>query len=219
MVPAVGLPLLSPPSPPRVVISSTKSVWRPVTSDVFEESILGTVLLNIFINDLDDGAGCTLSKFADDAKLGRVADMPKGHAAIQRDLNKLEKWADRNLVKFNKGKCKVLYLRRNNPMHQYMLGATQLGSSLAGKDLGVLVDTKLKVSQQCALAAKKVNGILGCVKQSIASRSRDMIILLYSALVRPNLGDRCPVLERDGHTGESPMKGHKDDEGTGASLI
>ena len=52
---------------------------------------------NGVIKDLDDGAECSLSKFADDPKLGEVADMPEGHAAIQRDLDRLEKWADRNL--------------------------------------------------------------------------------------------------------------------------
>ena len=86
---------------------------------------------------------CTLIKFADDTKLGGVADTPEGHAAIQGDLSRLEKWADRNLMKFNNEKCKVLLLGRNNPMHQYMLGAIQLENSLAESILGVLVDTEL----------------------------------------------------------------------------
>ncbi|KAK4831192.1 hypothetical protein QYF61_015924 [Mycteria americana] len=73
--------------------------------------------------------------------------------------------------KFILMKCKVLHLGRNSSMHQYMLGATHLESSLAEKDLGVLVDTKLNMSQQWALAAKKANGILGCIRQSIASPS------------------------------------------------
>lgn len=105
----------------------------------------------------------------------------------QRDLDRLEKCADRNLIKPNKAKCKVLNLGCNSPMGQYMRQANWLESSLAEKDLGCLVDTKLSVSQQCALATKNANSLLACIRKSIASRARKVIIPLYSALVRPHL--------------------------------
>ncbi|KAK4823674.1 hypothetical protein QYF61_005645 [Mycteria americana] len=65
------------------------------------------ILFNV-INDLDNGAECTLSNFADDTKMGGVADM--GYAVIQRHLDRLEKWANRNLIKFNKKNYEVLHL-------------------------------------------------------------------------------------------------------------
>lgn len=102
--------------------------------------MLRSILFTIFINDLDSGMMCTFGKFVDKIKLGRVTDTPDGCAITQRDLNRLENRAERNLMKFNGRKYKILHTERNNPRHQHTVGTNSLKISFEERALGILVD-------------------------------------------------------------------------------
>lgn len=144
--------------------------WHPVKSVVPQGLILGPIPFNIFLSDLDDGIKCTLMKIA--TRLIRKVDVSEGRATLQQDLDRLEDRVHKNLMKFNKDKCKVLCLGSHSPGVQHRLGSTWLGTSSMKKSLEVLVDSKLRTSEQGAAVAKEVKRMLSYINKDIPTAER-----------------------------------------------
>ncbi|RMC05517.1 hypothetical protein DUI87_18711 [Hirundo rustica rustica] len=147
------------------------------------ELCMGPVLFKIFIDDLDEGIKSTISKFADDTKMIVNINLLESRRALQSYLNRLDRWAESNNIKFNKTKCQVLHFGHNHPLQHYRLGTVWPDSGQAKRDLRVLIGSSLNMVQQCAQLAKKANSILAYIRNSVASRTREVILPLCSALM------------------------------------
>ncbi|GAB0205575.1 mitochondrial enolase superfamily member 1 [Grus japonensis] len=164
----------------------TASVDKGRATDVIYFSLckaFDMVLHSILATKLESGIECTLSKFVDDIKLTGAIDSLEVRHAIQRDFDSSCKSHE-----VQQGQVQAPATGSGQgPQNQYKLGDEWIESSPTEKDLEILVDEKLDMSQQCVLAAQKANHILGCIKRSMASRLREVILPLYSVLMRPHL--------------------------------
>ncbi|XP_058275995.1 triadin isoform X3 [Hirundo rustica] len=170
-----------------VEVSGAMSKWKALPGGVPQGSVLGLMLFNIFIGDMDSGFQCTLSEFIDDTQVCDAVNTLEGRNNTQRDLVRYERWAQVILMRFNNAKCEVLHLVWGSPKNNFRLGREWKETSPGEKDLGLLVDEKFDMTQQCVLAVKKAVCILGCTKNSVARASKEIILSLYSTLVRPHL--------------------------------
>jgi hypothetical protein len=158
-------------------------------------SVLGPILFNIFINDLDSVVTVEqiLKKFADDTKLGQVLEGPESVAALQSTLHKLCDWSAQWGMQFNIAKCHVMQMGRNNPCHGYQMNGQQLAVTKAERDVGVIISDNLKPSDQCKSAANTAGAVLGQILRAFHYRDRNVFVKMYVQYVRPHLEFAAPA--------------------------
>ena len=171
----------------RVGVNGSFSEWQAVTSGVPQGSVLGPQLFTIYINDLDEGIECNISKFADDTKLGGSVSCEEDARRLQGDLDRLGEWANAWQMQYNVDKCEVIHFGGKNRKVDYYLNGGRLGKGEMQRDLGVMVHQSLKVGMQVQQAVKKANGMLAFIAKGFEYRSREVLLQLYRVLVRPHL--------------------------------
>ena len=128
-----------------------------------------------------------VGKFADDTKVGGVVDSLEGCQKLQRDIDRMQDWAEKWQMDFNSDKCVVVHFGRSNGMKEYNIKGKTLSTVEDQKDLGVRVRRTLKSASQVEEVVKKAYGVLAFINRGIEFRSREIIMQLYKTLVRPHL--------------------------------
>lgn len=173
----------------RVVINGESSDWEPVESGVPQGSILGPVLFDVHINDIDLVTFLIdiIRKFADDTKLGNKADTQEQRDQLQATLNALVEWAKKWGMSFNVAKCKVMHFGLGNVQQSYYMNGVELGKTNEERDIGVTISNDLKPSAQCKKAAMTASKVSGQLSRHFHYRDRHVFTKLYCTYVRPHL--------------------------------
>ncbi|KAI8493269.1 hypothetical protein Bbelb_292730 [Branchiostoma belcheri] len=169
----------------RVCIDGEMSDWAKVTSGIPQGSVLGPFLFVVFINDMPGTITSACHLFADDAKVFRRVNSPVEVATLQADINNLAAWSKDWQLSFNIEKCKRMHIGHGNPCQEYEIQGSTLEETSEERDLGVIVDRKLKFHAHCTAAANKAFRTLGLVKKSFQRLDKTTVPLLYKTMVRP----------------------------------
>lgn len=170
-----------------VKIHDAKSNIFDIPSGVPQGSHLGPLIFVLFINDLCDRLQAGKLLYADDLKLFRVVKTILDCCALQADIERVSKWCDMNGMQMNANKCKVISFnrRRSTVRFEYSLDSNPLERVSSIKDLGVILDSKLRFDQHVAITTAKANAMLGFLRRN-TQHFDDIYALksLYCALVR-----------------------------------
>ena len=153
----------------------------------YKGSVLGSILFLIYINDLEEGVTGKKIKFADDTKLSRKTKEIGDKQKLQDDIDKLVRWSEKWQMLFNFGKCKCLHTGPGNTGTNYEMGGTILSKTMKEIDLRVTMNAKMKVSEQCRIAASQGNQVIGMIWRNITYKENSLNVPLYKAKFGPHL--------------------------------
>ena len=172
----------------RVVVDGEYSEWVSVDSSVLQGSVLGGILFDVFIDDIDLAVvNAFIRKFADDTKMAMVIQNIKDAEEMQRNLERFCQWAQKWKMEFNTKKCKVMHFGARNPRYVYTMNGQNIESVSEEKDLGVWMEEDLRPSKQCKMAAQSANWALGQMTRAFHYRKASCLVPLYKSFVRPKL--------------------------------
>ena len=171
----------------RVMVKGKASGWSEVSSGVPQGSVLGPLLFLIFINDLPDVVKSSMKIFADDTKVYHTVSTLPDIQELQDDIDALQTWSQNWQLPFNTKKCKLMHLGHRNDAHQYSMHGEVLQEIDNEKDLGVVVDSKLRFHLQTAQAVSRAFRMLGLMKRSFGCLNSQTIPILFKSVIRPIL--------------------------------
>ena len=174
----------------KVVINNAHSDWKPVTSCIPQDSVLGPVLFVIYVNDLPNTISSKAYLFADDTKLYRKLESAQDRDILQHDLRTLEAWSKTWLLSFHPEKCLHMHICKPNCPHDvkpYSLLNTTLKQTDMEKDLGVYIDNNLTFEHHIYEKVKKANSMMAMIRRTFKHLTPETFTHLYKSLVRTHL--------------------------------
>ena len=179
-----------------VRVNGELSISKPVISGIPQGSVLGPLLFVLYINDLPDTVQSNVLLFADDTKIFNHISSIDDAIALQKDIDALNHWSDKWLLKFNTDKCHVLTLGKFEKImytHRYTLYGDELDHIFEEKDLGVIFDMELTFEEHIGTKVKKANGLMGLIRRTFSYLDGETFKKLYTSFVRPHLEYANPV--------------------------
>ena len=149
-------------------------------------SVLGPILFLIYVNDIDEGLTCKISKFANDTKIMSRVTTTADKLQFQSNLN-IVSWSEKWQIKFNINKCKILNIGNNNQYIKYTMNGSEFSKVNHEKDLVITISNDLKPDKHCSDVVKTVNKLVAFTSRTFEYKSKKVIFSLLNTLVRPRL--------------------------------